>query len=808
MIRQTKKYAIALLLLVLLTTQAFGQTLKTNLISDWSFDEASGNILDGHGTNNLTDNGSIGAAAGLLNGARTFVGGQYANIANNAGVTVAAGQSFSMIVWVRPNSTGSSMAVCANCNSSGGTNFSLILSSADNRWRGYGGNGVTVSSVMADSYGAPQANTWVMLAFGYDAVTTKLKIRVNNGTTDEVVFADGLANTNGGLAFGQLGDFPVYYFDGKIDQARFRKRWLTDAELLQEWNGGVPLAYSALLAPATTYTFAGPTEGLLNYASANYTITPNGDDTGVVYTPHSTGTGTFTPSTKTATGGEPLTFTYTPTSGGTHTINITNSGALTNPATIAYAVDSFLPTSISPALYLQSDLGRFDATTAGSTPANTAGIKRWEDQSGNGMHFTEGSNPPTRDDSGINGRTGVRFTASSQKLSLASGSDAALTSVQDGSYSITFAVEWVTFNGGMLLSKGAGRHFYMERGIDPQWFERYNQLKACGCDDGIGQSGYLTLLRPYVITYQFNKTSGNTGVETIYIDGLKCCSQTITLSAPDTVAPWYICAGDVGSGVTFFADLRMYGICIYASQVNADRQAIEKYFRLYMRAPPFISGFVPNTRIVCVGDSRTYGVGSTSAWPYQMHPLLSSNVLIQNAGVSGAGIGLYSAQQYAAVDANTVGVVWLGANHIIFGADSGATMYGLLAGIVSSMKSSGYTKVFVCTEVDCSTYDAGMETRRADYNAAIIAGGANADGVIRLDQTPIYGSDPTAPLHFGDAASGAFAQVIATAISPTLVPANKGGAGALNLLDIIHHKPKRKLPKMFDKIPTTLSLAL
>jgi hypothetical protein len=94
---------------------------------------------------------------------------------------------------------------------------------------------------------------------------------------------------------------------------------------------------------AYTYTLTGPTTGTVSVASTNFTValaagvTVSGT---VTITPHDAGTGaagTFTPSTVGLTNAAPsATFTYTPASTGIKTISTTNSGTLTDPASLSY----------------------------------------------------------------------------------------------------------------------------------------------------------------------------------------------------------------------------------------------------------------------------------------------------------------------------------------------------------------------------------------------------------------------------------------------------------------------------------------
>ena len=92
---------------------------------------------------------------------------------------------------------------------------------------------------------------------------------------------------------------------------------------------------------STAVTLSGPSSGIVNGTSTNFTVGTNGPvGANVVVTPSSgSGGGTFTPTSVTLTTGAPTaTFTYTPTTTGAKTISVTNNQGLTNPASIAYTV--------------------------------------------------------------------------------------------------------------------------------------------------------------------------------------------------------------------------------------------------------------------------------------------------------------------------------------------------------------------------------------------------------------------------------------------------------------------------------------
>jgi hypothetical protein len=63
----------------------------------------------------------------------------------------------------------------------------------------------------------------------------------------------------------------------------------------------------------------------------------------------------------------------------------------------------------------------FDATSGGSLPSNGSDVKRWEDKSGNGRHFTASSNVPSRATTAVNSKDAVQFVGSTERIARTGG---------------------------------------------------------------------------------------------------------------------------------------------------------------------------------------------------------------------------------------------------------------------------------------------------------------------------------------------------------------------------------------------------
>jgi len=131
---------------------------------------------------------------------------------------------------------------------------------------------------------------------------------------------------------------------------------------------------------ATSYTLSGPTSGIVSEASTDFTVSPTDGDwpSGVTITPHSTGSGTFSPTSFSPSGSSSATFTYTPsmTTGSPHTISTTNSGTMTDPSGVAYTVNPATATTYTLSGPSSGTVGQAStnftvAPTGGSWPAGT-----------------------------------------------------------------------------------------------------------------------------------------------------------------------------------------------------------------------------------------------------------------------------------------------------------------------------------------------------------------------------------------------------------------------------------------------------
>jgi len=77
----------------------------------------------------------------------------------------------------------------------------------------------------------------------------------------------------------------------------------------------------------------------------------------------------------------------------------------------------WLPVTTGPRLWLDASRAAtiFGATSGGSSVASGGSVKRWEDASGNNLHFTNDTSPPTLQTNALNGLPVISFNSSSSQ---------------------------------------------------------------------------------------------------------------------------------------------------------------------------------------------------------------------------------------------------------------------------------------------------------------------------------------------------------------------------------------------------------
>lgn len=212
--------------------------LSDNLVAYWSLDEASGNAIDAHDDNDLTDTNTVGSTTGKVNGCRDFEGSdfEYFTIADNADLSTG-NIDFTFNCWVQLEDTADARSIIGKWNIAGATAEYRLRTTPSRFQFQVTADGETSVVVTANTFGAPSGSTWYMVTCWHDSVNNLIGIAVNAGTADTTSHSTGVLNGTSNFQLGNSGTANNAW-DGKIDEVGFWKRVLTSDERTELYNSG------------------------------------------------------------------------------------------------------------------------------------------------------------------------------------------------------------------------------------------------------------------------------------------------------------------------------------------------------------------------------------------------------------------------------------------------------------------------------------------------------------------------------------------------------------------------------------------
>jgi concanavalin A-like lectin/glucanase superfamily protein len=258
--------------------------LIDNLISYWKLDEASGDALDAHGTNDLTEtSGTIASATGKIGNARDFESAdtEYFEIADNADLSTGD-IDFTIAAWVNLESL-TNGTIASKYETVGNQREYLFFYNANdhvtnNRFSfavSSDGTGAALVTIDANNFGAPSTGTWYHVVAWHDSVSNQIGISVNAGTPDTASHSAGVFNSTTPFRLGAIfaGGGQFYQLDGLLDEVGFWKRVLTSQERTDLYNGGSGLSYDDFDAGGDTFTASAAVTTGSTTASGSATFT-------------------------------------------------------------------------------------------------------------------------------------------------------------------------------------------------------------------------------------------------------------------------------------------------------------------------------------------------------------------------------------------------------------------------------------------------------------------------------------------------------------------------------------------------------
>lgn len=213
--------------------------LSADLVSLWKMEEASGTRYDSVGSNHLTDNNTVTAAAGKLGDAGQFVAAnnEYLSIPDNAFLRVG-GMSTHWYTWIYLDSLTAARTVAGKRQTA---NEWATEVQADGSVRFYSYHGGLLKNAISGA-GAITTGVWYFLDWYFDSANSLIGIAINNGAP--FTAATGGAAQDGGSTTFCIGSNGIsLFFDGRIDAFGWWSRLLTSTERTALYNGGAGLPY-------------------------------------------------------------------------------------------------------------------------------------------------------------------------------------------------------------------------------------------------------------------------------------------------------------------------------------------------------------------------------------------------------------------------------------------------------------------------------------------------------------------------------------------------------------------------------------
>jgi len=254
--------------------------LIDNLVSYWKTDEASGDRLDAHGPNDLTDVNTVGSATGIINSGADFEkdNSEHLDI-SDASQTGLEPSTLSISVWVKYESEGDyrQFFVAKVYDTAGGSpyySYGVFLLGNDEggKFAFIMSNGGSVGTALQSTTN-PTTGVWYHLVATYDGTNTRLYV---NGTQENSSTQSAPTYSDGVFSIGAIALFS-FYTDGILDEVGFWSRAITADEVAELYNSGSALAYPFSTGPSL------PTLDTLSATGINHnSATLNGEitDTG------------------------------------------------------------------------------------------------------------------------------------------------------------------------------------------------------------------------------------------------------------------------------------------------------------------------------------------------------------------------------------------------------------------------------------------------------------------------------------------------------------------------------------------------
>jgi hypothetical protein len=232
---------------------------KAAAVVHYPLGEASGNIVDAIGANDLTETGgTIASAAGKFGDCRDFEAGdtEYGESADTADLSVGDIQWFAR-VWVNAESlTGFPLIFRKGNTGAANRAYALYIDTGDSNKPTFEASNGGGAQTVAAATGLSTA-TWHLIWVRHDPADT-IGISLDGANFVDAALTSGIQDEAGVFQLGASSEQGLYW-DGLIDDLVIGKGYLpTNADVAADWNGGTGVAFDDWDAAAVTHYYNTP----------------------------------------------------------------------------------------------------------------------------------------------------------------------------------------------------------------------------------------------------------------------------------------------------------------------------------------------------------------------------------------------------------------------------------------------------------------------------------------------------------------------------------------------------------------------
>lgn len=220
-------------------------SLATDLVSYWELEEASGTRVDSHGSNDLTDNNTVGQATGIQGNGADFESTNSESLsithASQTGLDFGNAQDFSIQMWIKPESSTDFYTVMKGNSGASGKWYSLGGGIVTGQFSFLVDNGTNARFVSASSY---TPGNWYHVVGVRDGTTLRLYVNGSSvGTYTNTDVDDDLSNTS--TFYIGRHNSTGRFTDGVVDEVGIWSRALSASDVTALYNSGAGLPYEA-----------------------------------------------------------------------------------------------------------------------------------------------------------------------------------------------------------------------------------------------------------------------------------------------------------------------------------------------------------------------------------------------------------------------------------------------------------------------------------------------------------------------------------------------------------------------------------